>query len=60
MTWVWAGWLIFFVVLDTYAVTAGKLTFSHFVWGIENEFPRTKFVTPFVLGFVVCHFWWGK
>lgn len=57
---IWVAFIVGFVVLDLYAVFTGSLTFSHFVWQIEAGFPRIRFVTAFVLGLVVSHFWWGS
>lgn len=58
MRWIWAAFIVAFLALDIYAVFAGRLTFSHFVWSIEDNFPRVRFVIAFALGLIVHHFWW--
>lgn len=63
MHMIWPAWIasiaLSFVGFETYALTTGKATLSRFVWELTAAWPPLPFVVGFLMGFLVCHFWWG-
>jgi len=63
MMWVWPAWIVAIVLsfagFETYALMTGRQTLSRFVWELSAAWAPFPWFAGFIVGFLVCHFWWG-
>jgi hypothetical protein len=62
MSWVWAGWLLAiassFAILEGFALSRDKATFSRFVWNLSRDYPPFPWIVGVLTGYLACHFFW--
>jgi hypothetical protein len=62
MTALWTGWIVLslaaFAGLEFWAISAGRKTFSRYVWDFSREWPPVIFLAGLVVGGLAIHFWW--
>jgi hypothetical protein len=63
MEWVWTLWVlaifVSFAIFEGWALMKNKSTLSRATWKLSKAWPPLPFVVGFLIGFLVCHFWWG-
>jgi hypothetical protein len=60
---VWTIFLIVFIAgfaaFETYALKTGRMTLSRWTWTVSKAWPPFPCLFGLIIGFLICHFWWG-